>query len=176
MATSHRIGFGLKYADQQTGQQVKLYAEKTVIVNNYSASYYDNLEKSALEKEALATVSSRYRGNYTSSYDIDYSPEIKQAFVHAKGYSSRTGYLIWVSLATQKVNVFGGFKGNWDLMRTFRCATGAPSTPTPVGVTYVTYKQSAWVTDSYTAGRSSGFIRERDMRFIPDFTIRTRTG
>ena len=35
-------------------------------------------------------------------------------------------------------------------MRTFRCATGAPSTPTPVGVTYVTYKQSAWVTDSYT--------------------------
>lgn len=150
MATSHRIGFGLKYADQQTGQQVKLYAEKTVIVNNYSASYYDNLEKSALEKEALATVSSRYRGNYTSSYDIDYSPEIKQAFVHAKGYSSRTGYLIWVSLATQKVNVFGGFKGNWDLMRTFRCATGAPSTPTPVGVTYVTYKQSAWVTDSYT--------------------------
>ena len=86
-------------------------------MNNYSASYYDNLEKSALEKEALATVSSRYRGNYTSSYDIDYSPEIKQAFVHAKGYSSRTGYLIWVSLATQKVNVFGGFKGNWDLMK-----------------------------------------------------------
>ena len=44
--------FGLKYRDQQTEQQVKLYAEKTVIVNNYSASYYDNLEKSALEKSA----------------------------------------------------------------------------------------------------------------------------
>lgn len=150
MAPSHRVGFGLRYTDPQTGQEIRLYAEKTVIVNNYSASYYDNLEKAALEKEALATVSSRYRGNYTSSYNIDYSPEIKQAFVHAKGYSSRTGYLVWVNLATQKVNVFGGSQGNWDLMRTFRCATGAPSTPTPVGVTYVTYKQSAWVTDSYT--------------------------
>ncbi len=150
MALSHRIGFGLVYTDAQTGRQVKLYAEKTVNVNNYSASHYDDLETTALEREALATVSSRYRGNYTSSYNIDYSPEIKQAFVHAKGYSSRTGYLVWVNLATQKVNVFGGSKGNWDLMRTFRCATGAPSTPTPVGVTYVTYKQSAWVTSSYT--------------------------
>lgn len=150
MALSHRVGFSLRYTDGATGQEVRLYAEKTIGVQNYSSSHYDELENKALYQKALATVSSKYKGNYTSSYNIDYPAEIKQAFVHAKGYSSKTGYLVWVNLATQKVNVFGGSKGNWDLMRTFRCATGARSTPTPVGVTYITYKQSAWNTSSYT--------------------------
>lgn len=150
MALSHRIGFGLKYTDAATGETIKLYSEKTVCVQNYSDSYYDQQDNKALYQKALATVTTKYRGDYTSSYNIDYSTPIKQAFVNAKGYSSRTGYLVWVNLATQKVNVFTGSKENWKLKKTFRCASGADATPTPVGVTYVTYKQAAWNTSSYT--------------------------
>lgn len=149
MDLSHRIGLGVDYIDPQSGETVRLYTEKTVKVTNYSASYYNQLENQALYKQALNTVSSKYKGNYTSSYNIDYSTAIKQAFVNAKGYSSKTGYLVWTNLATQKVNIFTGSKGNWKLLKTFRCATGAKSTPTPVGVTYVTYKQSGWYTSSY---------------------------
>lgn len=150
MALSHRIGFGLNYTDPATGERVRLYTEKTVSVQNYSSSHYNQQDNQALYRKALATVTTTYKGNYTSSYNIDYSKDIKQAFVNAKGYSSRTKYLVWVNLATQKVNVFTGSQGSWQLKKTFRCASGAKSTPTPVGVTYVTYKQAAWITDSYT--------------------------
>ena len=105
--------------------------------------------KDAVYEEALNTVSCVYKGNYTSSYNIDYSAEIKEAFVEAKKYSSKTQYLLWVNLATQKVNVFTGQKGDWQLIKTFRCASGSRSTPTPTGVTYVTYKQNGWYTNKY---------------------------
>lgn len=149
MALSHRVGLGLDYIDDQSGETVRLYTEKTIKVTNYSASYYNQLENQELYNQALNTVSTKYTGNYTSSYNIDYSAAIKQAFVNAKGYSSKTGYLVWTNLATQKVNIFTGSKGDWKLLKTFRCATGARATPTPVGVTHVTYKQAGWYTDSY---------------------------
>ena len=149
MALSHRIGLGVDYTDAATGEKIRIYTEKTVRVTNYSSAYYDRQENKALYAKALAVVSPTYKGNYTSSYNIDYSAAIKQAFVSGKGYSSKTGYLIWTNLGTQKVNIFTGSKGNWKLLKTFRCATGARSTPTPKGVTYVTYKQTGWYTSSY---------------------------
>ncbi len=149
MALSHRAGLGVDYTDTATGEKIRLYTEKTVRVTNYSSDYYDQQENKALYAQALATVSPTYKGNYTSSYNIDYSAAIKQAFVNGKGYSSKTGYLIWTNLGTQKVNIFTGSKGKWKLLKTFRCATGAKSTPTPKGVTYVTYKQTGWYTSSY---------------------------
>lgn len=141
MPLDHRIGFLIIYRDPDTGQDTYVYTEKNVKVRNYPDSYYKEL----LYNEALATVSCKYSGKRAP----DLRGEIKEAFVNGKGYSSKTGYLIWVNLATQKVNVFQGSKGSWTLIHTYNCSTGAPSTPTPVGVTYVTYKQSAWKTSSY---------------------------
>lgn len=82
-------------------------------------------------------------------YDIDYSTEVKEALFNANDYSSPTEYLLWINRHTQKVNVFTGSAGSWKLLTTYRCATGAQSTPTPVGVTYVTYKQDGWYMGSY---------------------------
>lgn len=149
MALSHRVGLGLSYVDRATGETVRLYKEKTVSVENYNNAHYNRIEYKDLYDEALKTVSPVYRGNYKSSYNIDYSADIKKGFVNAKNYSSKTNYLVWVNLATQKVNVFTGSQGDWNFIQTFRCASGAKSTPTPTGVTYVTYKQTAWVTSSY---------------------------
>lgn len=140
MKLEYTVGFVLTYRNSVTGDEEKIIAGATVTIENYPDSHY--LPSPA---EVLAKVNPTYRPGNT-----DYSKDEKTVFVNAKGYSSETQYLIWVSRSAQMVNVFQGSKGNWKLIHEFQCATGKSSSPTPVGVTYVTYKQTAWVTDSYT--------------------------
>lgn len=82
------------------------------------------------------------RTDYTQYWD--YSQATKEGFVNQKGYKSSTGYLVWISLKTQKVNIFQGQKGSWKLIRTCPCATGRNVTPTVTGVFQVIYKTSLW--------------------------------
>ncbi len=142
-----RIGFELVYSSG--GRTAHIYNEKTINIANYPQTHYITYADGTAPTKIFDTVQSSYKGNYKSSYNPDYLDITKQNFVNGKGYSSNTQYLVWANLATQKVNVFQGSKGNWKLVKVFRCASGAPSTPTPQGVTYVTYKQTAWKTDSY---------------------------
>lgn len=151
MPLEHTIGLMLSYTDPATGHTERLYRQTTVTINNYSRAYYvrKQNEEAIRSASSASEVSCVYRGSYSSSYDVDYSEEVKTAFINEGGYASETGWLVWVNLATQKVNIFEGSQGNWQLARTYRCATGAPDTPTPTGVTYTTYKQTGWVTDEY---------------------------
>ncbi len=151
MPLEHTIGLMLSYTDPVTGHTERLYNQANVTVRNYSRAYYirKQNEEAIRNASSASEVSCVYRGNYSSSYDVDYSDEVKTAFINEGGYSSETGYLVWVSLATQKVNIFSGSSGNWELIHTYRCATGAPDTPTPTGVTYTTYKQTGWITEEY---------------------------
>lgn len=74
--------------------------------------------------------------------DEDYTDEQKVEFVNSMNYDSKTSYLVWVSLYTQKVNVFTGYKGHWELEKSFDCASGVNETPTTTGVfTLITLKE-----------------------------------
>ena len=79
----------------------------------------------------------RYGAPYTTK---DYTTEVKENFVNKKGYSSKTKYLLFISHYTQRVYLFKGSKGKWDLQKTYRCATGKASTKTPRGVFKITKK------------------------------------
>lgn len=140
MPLEHTIGFVLTYRNTVTGETEKIIAGATAQIENYPASHYR-----PTAEEVLLKVNPTYRTGNT-----DYTSEEKTVFVNAKGYSSKTPYLIWVSRSAQKVNIFEGSQNNWTLLHEFACATGAPGSPTPVGVTYVTYKQTNWTTESYT--------------------------
>lgn len=94
-------------------------------------------------------------GNYTLASDFDNDDKV--LWVNNRNYSSSTNYLIWVSLACQKVNVFTGSAGNWKLEQVFPCATGAYSTPTPPGTYKISYKQSRWQYNGYWCGPVTGF-------------------
>lgn len=144
MALNRTVALQLEYDNPITGESEICKAEITVKITNYEESYFVKRDK-----ELAAQVSCHYVGDFTMDYDIDYSTEVKEAFVNVTGYSSQTEYLLWVNRHTQKVNIFTGSKGNWELLTTYRCASGAMSTPTPIGVTYVTYKQDAWYMGSY---------------------------
>lgn len=62
-----------------------------------------------------------------------YSKNVKEAFVNARGYSSRTKYLIWISQYTANVTIFKGSKGKWQQVRSMPCVVGRQG-KTPQGV------------------------------------------
>lgn len=57
------------------------------------------------------------------SYDL-YTQEQAEAFVNAKGYSSKTKWLVWISQYTGSVHVFKGSRGSWKRMRIAKCVIG----------------------------------------------------
>lgn len=134
------VKFVITYKNTVTEQIETLAITGDVQIENYPASHY--LPDAS---EVLAKVHPYYYSSNT-----DYTKDEKTVFVNAKGYSSKTQYLIWVSRSAQMVNVFEGSKWNWELIHEFQCATGKASSPTPIGVTEVTYKQTGWFTSSYT--------------------------
>ncbi len=85
----------------------------------------------------------------TTDGNLDYSDATKEGFVDLNGYSSKTDYLIWVSRYTQKVIVFQGSKGNWKVLRTFPCSSGANNTPTPAGVFETSLHEYRWNFNNY---------------------------
>ena len=76
--------------------------------------------------------------------DEDYEDEDKMEFVNSMGYDSPTEMLVWVSLYTQKVNVFTGYEGNWELTETFDCASGKNESPTTTGTYYYNTLTERW--------------------------------
>lgn len=76
--------------------------------------------------------------------DEDYKEENKVEFVNSMGYDSPTEMLVWVSLYTQKVNVFTGYKGNWELEEVFDCASGKNESPTTTGTYYYNALVGRW--------------------------------
>ena len=85
--------------------------------------------------------------NFTESGD--YTNSEKETFVNAKGYESSTGYLIWINPKRQKVNIFVGSRFKWKLLKAFPCATGANTTPTPMGVYKYVARDTAWIKPDY---------------------------
>jgi len=148
MSLSSAVGLELRY---QTLGGVNQNVSATAHINlqNYGADYYNQLTAD----QVLGMVTTGYKGDYTLKWaqNNDYTDDVKTIWINAKGYGSETQYLCWVSIAMQRVNVFQGSAGHWTLIHTFLCATGAASTPTPVGV-YTVFGRSAvgWWTSTYS--------------------------
>ena len=93
----------------------------------------------------------------TTNGSLDYSDATKEGWVDAKGYDSATDYLVWVSRYTQKVIVFQGSKGNWKVIKTMPCSSGANNTPTPAGNFTIYQRTSRWNFDYYYVNNVSIF-------------------
>lgn len=110
-------------------------------------SFTPKTYKASHRKELLANGvrTIEHKSNGSSVYTTKkYSTERKEAFVNYKGYSSPTGYLIWISHYTQQVTIFKGSKGKWKVYKSCLTATGKAVSPSPQGVYKVTYKETGW--------------------------------
>ena len=73
----------------------------------------------------------------------DYNERTKIEYVNRKGYSSKTNYLVWISLSRQSFTVFQGKRGNWHSIRQCDTSTGKATTPSPTG-TYRVYRRAPY--------------------------------
>lgn len=132
---------------KKTSAGVEQWSEYT---HNYTETVSWESSTSVVAASKITnSITSTYGGDFTHKYNVDYADGLKEWYINSKGYSSSTKYLVWVSRQNQKVYVFTGSKGNWKISKTFICGTGKLSTPTPVGVTYITYRQEGWYTSNY---------------------------
>lgn len=122
----------------------------TITVTNLTTGKKQTLKKGtklqANSKNSKTTVAylsngdkvkvSRSKLKYTglTKRKTDYSKSTKENFVNAKGYSSPSKYLIWVSEYTLKINIFKGSRGKWKLAKTYSCCVGKWSTRTAHGL------------------------------------------
>ncbi|MBE7010441.1 MAG: L,D-transpeptidase [Ruminococcaceae bacterium] len=88
--------------------------------------------------------------NYTKETDL--TNRQKDQFVNAKGYKSKTDYLIWVHLETQTVNVYLRKGGLWHIEKVMPCASGKNVTPTINGVFAYDYLVKRWPYEHYYVG------------------------
>jgi len=63
----------------------------------------------------------------------DYNTENAIKFINSGDFYSETNYFIWVDLKNFRVNIFKGSVNKWELINSYICTIGKPSTPTPKG-------------------------------------------
>lgn len=93
----------------------------------------------------------------TTNGELDYSVATKEGFVNQMNYDSKTEYLVWLSRYTQKVIVFQGYQGNWKVIKTMPCSSGANNTPTPEGIYEIYDRTGRWNFDLYYVNSVSIF-------------------
>jgi hypothetical protein len=141
----------------------KIEAEKTIIIENYDISHWNELET----PRVLNMVTSRYNGDHTLEWaeNNDYDVFEKELYVNAKGYTSRTEYLVWVNRCFQRANIFKGTgqANEWELYEVFIISTSLWLNSTPRGVTTIPSRTSAgW------SFPEEGYRVEPVVRFWPE--------
>ena len=75
--------------------------------------------------------------------------------------------MIWVSLYTQRINIFKGSKGKWKLVRSGPIASGRNDCPTPVEDKTILYKTPQWNYPEYYCHHVSVFDEARGFHSRP---------
>ena len=75
--------------------------------------------------------------------DGDYNTSTKISYANSTKRTSKTSYLVWVSLDKQRINVYKGSSGNWKLVKVFKCTTGANNS-TPIGTFTIRKKMHSY--------------------------------
>jgi len=124
----------------------EIETEKTIIIENYDISHWKKIET----PRVLNMVQSLYNGNFTLEWALenDFDAFDKELYVNAKGYTSRTEYLLWINRDFQRVNVFvgTGAANEWELLEVFIISTGGWVNSTPRGVTTIPSRNAAgWI-------------------------------
>lgn len=147
MPASSKIELLLSYTTEDGARQT-LSRSVTVRIENYSREYYEKYRR----ERVLEIVQTGYQGDWTTEWALenDYDRQTKEIWLNAKGHTSETDYILWISISHQRVNVFKRAAGGWELINEYLCGTGAPGSGTPVGVYTVWARSEAgWTTGTY---------------------------
>lgn len=119
--------------DPNIGQKVKLAKGTKVTIIQRDYHEQAGVSQCMLENGEQIYIANQYLNilkPICTGRQGDYSRETKLAFVNGQNITSKTGYMIWVSLDKQRVNVFTGSSGRWTLQKTWKTSTGKADAPT----------------------------------------------
>ncbi|MDO4299259.1 MAG: fibronectin type III domain-containing protein [Lachnospiraceae bacterium] len=95
-----------------------------------------------------------------------YTVDQKELYVNSRGFSSSTGWLIWVNQYTMTTTVFRGSQGRWKQVRTMACVVGRYGL-TPVGERRIVMKMPLYgevgVFLSWNAAKQQGIAFHKRM-------------
>ncbi len=131
---------GATLTSVSTEKTVKLKKATSVTVIQRGKKTYIIKYKNKKYKVAASKVTLGAMATNSSAF----SKSSAQKFVNNRGYSSKTKYLVWVSLYSQHVYIFKGSKGKWKLVRSFLCSTGRTGYGTTYGKSQIYSKQAVW--------------------------------
>ncbi len=114
----------------KTKQKVKLKKGQSITTSSRSASTVTGY---LTDGRSFKISGNKLKYSNLTVAKTNYTQKVKEAFVNARGYSSRTNYLIWISQYTANVTIFKGSKGNWKMVRSMPCVIGRQG-KTPQGI------------------------------------------
>lgn len=167
--------FSFRYSDPKKTYQVKVYAKSgsrmspaSKVVTVCPEKYLKEHRTELLAKKVRGI---RYLKNGKCEYvkNASYSDETREAYVNYKGLSSKTDYLIWVSLYTQNAAIFKGSKGKWKVIRSFPIASGSWHDRTPRGTHKLTYREKKWQHSGWRTSCVTHFYKKASFHMRPKY-------
>ncbi len=123
-----------------------------------------------LEDGRTGWMNSYHKDTIQVNYYItkDYSVAVKEYYVNnVRHWSSSTNYMIWVSLWTQRFNVFQKTGGKWKLIRSGQIASGTNYNPTPVEDVTLRYHVAQWTYNDFYVHHVTVFDSARGFHSLP---------
>lgn len=141
------------------GSMKTLLSSGTVGSSKVKISYKNNVNT------GKATVQITGKGNYTGTIQRKFkiaSQTEYGMYKKAQKNSSKTKYLILINTSAHRVGIYKGSKNNWSEIKYWKCANGAPATPTPKGTFEVVNRGTSF-------GKNKGYTAWYWTRFYKNF-------
>lgn len=144
-------------------QNSPFYISTLITKANNDTLNYTNTNKYGQENASLFAQYAYQKNNktlYSLGDPIDTNTVLwAEETVNKMNLHSKTPYLVWTNIETQKTYIFEGKTGNWKLIKHFICSTGRSHTPTPKGQFELTRKVPYFgVEKGYRCKNAFGFI------------------
>jgi hypothetical protein len=171
---TRQLYYSYRHLDATKTYDVKVYAKSGSRLSKASKTITVCPEK-YLKEHRTELLAKKVRGiRYLKNGKCDYtkgnySPETKVAYVNYKGLSSKTSYLIWVSLYTQQATIYQGSKGNWKMIRTFDIASGSWHDRTPRGTHKLFKHETKWQHKGWRTSCVTHFYKKASFHMRPKY-------
>lgn len=121
----------------------------TTIINNDDADIQKKINFISTAKDEYLAYQGQEDTEYTSNMIME---SLTQDNINTFNIESKTEYLLYVNLATQKTDIFQGSANNWNLIKSFSCSTGIAGEETPKGVYSIQTRGDWFFSDEYQQG------------------------
>lgn len=132
----------------------KYYTKALNILSNYDSKLLSKDEITEIENKisSVKLFREEYQGDdseYTSNAILQ---EITPNNINGLSISSKTSYLVYLSLEKQMTYVYEGSNNNWNIVKEFNSSTGIEGKETPKGIFAVTNRGDWFYSEEFQQG------------------------